>query len=593
MNKKKSYIVRNIIVILLAIYFSNIFTNIISPKVQIFIDTERVSSDNSVQIFLYNQKYVDIFADENGIYHCTLNIYSKSYNLDFELKENEIFNCNINGKEFKNIDKISNYTTVNIYQNTYCIKLNATNTSHYCILFAFAIIWIIILGYIINKEIFIKGKYNYSLTYSHTALKYIGWKPIILSILVALISVIIHYGCDLLVLSDTIVLYQNGIDFYQMFAALNEYKNPELLMWQYDGSMLAGYNLVSYLLYPFSPLFDPHKYYLVQAIGYKIINMIIYNALVLSVISYLIDNGFMNKERAKWTYYFSIFNPLTFYVAIIFIQFDMIPAYCITLGILLLQDIRKNKIFSALLIAYGISCKMTLFLFIPSVFLLIFFIMLKESKELNRQKILYIATICTLFSIMLLIPRLLDTPLSIAYSHLAQAERIWYTAIQYAPTLFLFVAIFALTVLFVFNVYDINLSIKKENMILNTLYFIGTVVLIFSFATISTPAFYIQTIPAFILLYATSEDKFQSLLIAFLGGLMASSYMFAPEGDITASLAFLGIEPLFTTIKNMAINSGNEIRWFSLLHTVSVSVMFAYAIIFEKKARDILKKDSI
>lgn len=593
MSNKKGYIIRNIIVILLGVYLSNIFTNILMPKIQIFVDTEKIFLDNSTQVFLYNEKHLNIFPNENGVYMCSLELYSQPYELEFQMNGDQLTNCKINGKEFYNIDKISNYTTVDIYKHTYCIKLNAVSLYHYLILFILSLTWIAILGYIVNKEIFCEGKYDFSLTYSRSAIKYVGWKAVIISIVIALTSTVIHYGCDLHVLSSTIILYQKGIDFYQMFAALNEYKNPELLMWQYDGSMLAGYNLFSYLLYPFLSLFNPHKYHLIQAVGYKLINISIYNALVLSVISYLIDNGFMAKEKAKQTYYFSVFNPLTFYVAIVFIQFDVIPAYCITLGILHLQKLNKNKILSAVLIAYGISCKMTLFLFIPTVFFLILFIVVKEIKESRKPKVIYIATICVLFTIMLLLPRLLNTPLSIALSNLAQAERIWFTAIQYAPTLFLFVAIFSLIVLFIINVYDINLRMRKETMIINALYSIGSIVLIFSFSTISTPAFYIQTIPAFVLLYAASNDKFQSLWTALIGCLIASAFMFVPEGDITASLSWFGLEPIFTTIKNMAISSGNEIRWFSLLHTISASVMFAYAVIFAKKAKEIVKKEAL
>ena len=588
MHRRARQIIRYILVLFLGVYLSYVFTNIISPKVQLFVDISSKNIDDSIQIFTYNEEYLNVFPDENGRYSANIDIYSKSYNMDFLIRNDGVLECNINGDKFDKITKISEYTTSYLYQNCYCIKLNVKSSFHFIIFIGITFFWVLIFWYINAHELFSNKQYRYLFTYSKTAFIYIGWKPLILSFAVTLISLAFYYGCDLNVISETIILYQKGIDFYQMFASLNQYKGAELLMWQYNGSMLAGYNLISLLFYPFLCFFDPGKYHLIQAFEYKLFNLAICNLLILSVISFLIDNEFIQSSRAKELYYWSIFNPLTFYVAIIFIQFDILPAYLIGLGILLLQDIHKNKIISATLIGLGISCKMTLYLFIPSIIFLIFFVFFKEHDK-TKQKICFLTILSFIFMLVLLIPQLLDTPISIAYKNLAQSERIWFTTIQYAPTVFLFICIFGLIVLFVFNIYNINLKIPLNNVILNTLYFIGAIALIFSFATLSTPSFFIQTIPAFILLYMGSDDNFQRFWIASVGLLVASNMMFIPEGDITSSLMFFEKKPLFTLLKEIMIEQGEKVKWISLIHTITCSVAFAYAIIFVKKGQDILK----
>lgn len=586
---KKKNIILCIASFIIALYLAGIFTNIISPKIQVFIDAARWNENRSLQVFCYGTEYTDLMPMENNKYNCSLSIYSQLFNIEFEFEGDDLKNCVINGANFDDISKISEYTTYNLYTTTHCLKTNVVSPTHNIIFVIMFLFWWTILYYAAVKEIFISKKSAAVFIYSESSYNAIGIRPIIISLIVTLITVLIHYGCDFNPLSESIVLYQKGIDIYQMLSVLNNYKNASLLMWQYEGSLLAGYNLFSYLWYPLLHFFDPMKYHWIQVFGYKIVHIILYNMLVLSVISYLIDHSFINTAKAKKIYYLTIFNPMTYWVAIIFIQFDMLPAYCITLGLLLLSDLKKNKVLSALLLAFGLSAKMPLFLFIPMIALLIFIIILKEWRKCKTDIICFSVIMFMLFAVVLIFPRLLDTPLSNAYSHLAQAERIWYTSIQYAPEVFVFVAIFALICIYIFNISIITLQATTERLILNVLYFIGAVVLVFSFATLSTPSFYIQTIPAFALLYSETDDKLQSLLLAALGSLMVFSYMFAPEGDITATLLFFGRQPIFSEMMDIMQSVGMKTKWVSFLFTISVAAMFSFAMIFMQKAKTILK----
>lgn len=103
--------------------------------------------------------------------------------------------------------------------------------------------------------------------------------------------------------------------------------------------MLVDYGLSSYLPYPTPGGFQPGTYHWLQSSLYKMLNMLLMNGAVLSLISPFLERGFPKEEWARGVYYFSIFNPLCFWIAIIFIWSDMLPVYCILLGLLLLPDV--------------------------------------------------------------------------------------------------------------------------------------------------------------------------------------------------------------------------------------------------------------
>ena len=104
--------------------------------------------------------------------------------------------------------------------------------------------------------------------------------------------------------------------------------------------------------------------------------------------------------------------------------------------------------------------------------------------------------------------------------------------------------------MFIINISKVNLKWKLEDVIENVLIMMGVVTLIFSGTTLSTPSFYLNTLPAFALMYLECNDNFERLIKAMFAILIGASYLFLPEGDITASLYFLGKQPFFTLVAN-------------------------------------------
>ncbi|WP_022760434.1 hypothetical protein [Butyrivibrio sp. AD3002] len=573
--------------VLLAVYLAYFFSGIVIPRLQLFFDMEELSANGTVAFYRYNLGKEIVAPDESGLYKYSLDYAGNKYEVAIEIGEDNDILCRINGIESDCIP-ISEYTSNMFYANTYCIPVRDFLPLRYFVFIQLSIVLIAVFLLASREVIDNNGKYTGIFTFSNSAYRYLGKKPVIVSFLVAALSLVLYIGCDLTVISETIILHEKGIDIYQLFAALNKDKGVELFMWQYNGAMLAGYNLWSRLFYPLLQWYNPSAgYHWIQVIEYKTFNMILCNLLVLSIISFLIDSDLLDKGKVKRVYYFSVFNPLSFYVAIWFIQFDILPAYLITLAVLLMFR-KDNKVMAAILLAFGLATKDTMLFFIPTILVAFILFALKEVKQ-RKNNILFILLFIILYGEMYVIPKVLDTPIARAFHKLPQAQRAWWTTITYIDNaVYLYLSIFMLVLCFVLGVYSYRMSIKNENIIRNVIYVMAAIVCAFSFSILPTPAFYILTTGAFVLLYADSEDLFQSFICAFLGVIMASAYMFAREGDITASLRFVGLTPLFTLIGDKMNAIGEGVKWISILHTISQAGMFCFFIIFMRKANDVI-----
>ncbi|MGN1338000.1 MAG: hypothetical protein ACI4WW_05965 [Candidatus Coprovivens sp.] len=579
---KEKFTKKNIIIcfisLLLSLYLANFFANIIHPNIQIFIDTQDAQDNNSVQIGYFNH-WLDGVNLDDGHAKYIAEIRDNEYVIEFDVDGNEINNLVINGEKFNNYIKISDYTKSPYYQYTYCVKLNVSSYKH-VILFVILFVIFMILLYLCGSNLFTNNKYNHKLIYSESSIKSIGLKPIVLSFVVALLTIFLHSGCDLNVISETIILNMKGVDNYQMFSVLNEAKGVTLLMWQYDAGMLAGYKLPSFLTYPFLFLFNPGSYHWVQALIYKLFNMLLMNVLVLSVISFLIDKKVLAKEKAKKLYYLSLFNPVTFYVAIWFIQFDILPAYFMILGILLMDNLKDNKFLSAFLIGFAICCKMTMLMFIPSFLILVLFMFIKNKEY--KQSIIHFIMFVIVISVMLLSTKIFNSPVSVSLSGIAQSERIWYTIFPYLVGLNLYVAIALIIGSFVFMYYNLSSKYSVTNMIMITILSFGVITMAFSFGTVSTPSFWLQTLGAFIIMYSLIDDNLSLFMIICFSSLLITQYACLPEGDITASLHFFNKESIFDIIRNKTIENGSFEQWQSLLFTISQTIMFVMMFVFGK-----------
>ena len=571
-------LIRYFIIFCFSFVFAIFFSQIIKPKSQVFIDLDKYSENGVIDVAVYNEKIKKFESKDRKTYKDTIKVGKEELAIEFYIENSEIVKLKINNEDFSDkIVKISNITSSEYYKNVYCIKLN-NNVNIWLTISLLAVFFYIFKK--MESEIFIRNKHNKNLMFLHSAIDAVGKKSIILSFIIAIASIIIYAGCDLNVISESVIMHLKGVDFYQMFACFNKAKGVSLLMWQYDGSMLLGYSVLSYISYPVLKFFNPNSYHFIQVFLYKFINIGLCNLTILSIINYLIDKKKLSIKKAKWVYYLSIFNPLTFYVAIIFIQFDMLPAYALVLGILLMDKLKDSKYTSAFLLAFGLSCKMTMWLLIPAYIILEVYLFVKEKKYF--ENIQHFLLVTFLLAIFVIIPRILSTPVSMALTGLEQSKRIWFTTLNYAPTLFLYISIASILITFIYNYYDLSEKMRKENIILFTIVSFAIITFAFSYSTISTPSFLLQTIGAYVIFIALSDNKLSVFLTSILLLIITIEYSFAPEGDITASLIFFNKTPLFTTLQNKMIETNNYVLWKSLIFTISHSVMFSFIMIFTK-----------
>lgn len=582
--------IAHVLILLLSIYLGYIFTNIASPRVQFFLDFANYENTGTVEIFKYDTEYRSLSADADGVYSTDYTVYGEPVNISFSVADIAPTNVKINGKDFLNIDKISKYTVAQAYSYTYVLKTDYMGFAFFPLLFLFAAIFLSAFEFIFNKVILVSNDKLFKVVYSRTGFESIGKKSIIIPYIIAAVSLIIYHGCDLVPLSESIKLSSSGTDIFQLFACLNKYKDIELFIWQYDGMMLAFYKLVSWICYlPFK--FDVNSYHLGYTILYKFVNITLLNLTAISLVSFMIEHNVIPKEKAKNIYLWTVLNPVTLYVAVIFIQFDALPLYLFTLGVLLLDNIEKNKILPFLLISLGITCKIPMMMAMPVIGMMGLYFLLNARGDGLKKLVLYFIFFIIMLVVVFLLPRIVHAPLGVAYSGMRAAQRMWWTTVQYAPVVYLFVTVMVIEILCLLNYVKLNLKVSVVDLIQNSLLMVAAIVYGFSFSVLSTPGIFIVTLPAFAFMYAKQEDNLQRFIFGFGGLLMVVYVLFSSIGDISATSIFFGGKAYFTEIEHMYSGTPTGTQINSVLHTVSNSAMLAYAIIFFNAARKHFEKE--
>ena len=573
---KRTYLAYGIAVFL-SLYLAAFFSRLYVPDRQLFLDTDSLK-EQKVMAFVYDEAPVELLAAGEETYAGVIRSGGSELQVSVRLRDGVPQNCEVAGEE-KEFIPVSRYITSDDYRNTYCVWLEQRTAQRFrlgAVLFA-GILALFALALRENRR---EGRTWSRLMYSDAAVLAIGRKPILLSFAVTAISLFIFYGCDLKPLAESIILWQKGVDLFQLFACINPYKSVELYSWQYEGMMLAGYGLPSYLLYPTLGGFQPGAYHWLQSFLYKMLNMLLMNGTVLSLMSFLLERGLLKEERAREVYYFSVFNPLCFWIAIIFIQFDMLPVYCTLLGLLLLSDVQKNKWSAAIFLGFGVACKVTYLMLLPSMAFLMLTLFVRDRKA-RKDWLLFGLGFGLLLFVFLLLPRILHTPLHLAYRDLPQTKRLWRLAFPLVSTeIRTYAAIVGLVIAFLWSVLHWDTKAAMPIQILRTVLMLAVIMFTFSTLTLSTPSFYLVSLPAFVLLMRQSRNRYECVLKSLLSLLVVTQFLLRPEGDITATLWFFGKTPVFTRVLQAVEASGKALWWKSFLYSVSYAAMLVYLKLF-------------
>ena len=573
---KRAYLAYGIAVFL-SLYLAVFFSRLYVPDIQLFLDTDRIQ-EQQVMAFVYDEAPVALLPVGEETYEGVVRSDGLEKRVKVRFSEGILQSCEIANREEEFIP-VSRYITSNDYLGTYCVQLEQRTAQRFRVGAIFFAGILAMFGLALRETRRAGGTWS-RFVYSDAAVRAIGRKPILLSFAVTAISLFIFYGCDLKPLAESIILWQKGVDLFQLFACINPYKSVELYSWQYEGMMLAGYGLPSYLLYPTLGGFQPGAYHWLQSFLYKMLNMLLMNGTVLSLMSFLLERGLLKEERAREVYYFSVFNPLCFWIAIIFIQFDMLPVYCTLLGLLLLSDVQKNKWSAAIFLGFGVACKVTYLMLLPSMAFLMLTLFVRDRKA-RKDWLLFGLGFGLLLFVFLLLPRILHTPLHLAYRDLPQTKRLWRLAFPLVSTeIRTYAAIVGLVIAFLWSVLHWDTKAAMPIQILRTVLMLAVIMFTFSTLTLSTPSFYLVSLPAFVLLVLQSRNRYECVLKSMLSLLVVTQFLLRPEGDITATLWFFGKTPVLTRVLQAVEASGKALWWKSFLYSVSYGAMLVYLKLF-------------
>lgn len=561
------------------------------PQPQFIIELE----DNRATIYTYHNQGTSFSMKKNNATcfegHIPFGYWEKPYDIVIETNGNKIVSARINDKTINNrniirIKDIAGFGTD--FLNTSVIKTNELNAGNIIIFIAIFTL-LMYLAYRIMIEV--KNLLVQNSLPVYTIVQSISWKKMAGMVgLVVVLSGFFAVGSDIDVIIGVMNLTGRGIDIYQLEAACNQRLQIGLLVWPYNLPMLLFYFIATIPTMLGFPFFEVGNYHILYYLVYKIINSILLFLTIVGVLGMAASYKHIESQKCNSTIYWSLFNPITFYVAIIYIQLDIFPACCIAWAVLLLIN-KKCPVLTGILFGVGISCKQQNILLAPVILFLIYFLLMKDiSKGRKIEKGNRAVAIVTITTTMLaLLPNFLgNTPLNLMMKYNPQGERVWWTSITYAPNLYFLITPAILIFFVLINLFRINLQMSEKAVAVNSLLMMGVVVLTFSFSIMSTPSTLLHSIAAFTLVYVFAEDDFQRLLIFSFSFLLVVEVMCASYGDILRLLGDIG-GPSFTSIERKLIGTEEGVRYSSLIFTVSHSAMLAYSLLFFKYAGKILE----
>ena len=583
-------IIKVLIASIFLIYISYSIVRILFPVPQFHIVMDDYFSKSEISVFTYQNCGTEYQCKKDGdIYSAEVLFDKENYFVKIIMDNDSIKAIFINDNKMAldDVHIINNLTLFEPYKDIIAVTMpfGSFPRNLAVVIFVFLLGGI---GWALNiPNLF--GKF-----FDRTILSMVGHTPIALSFLVAVFSAGIYYGCDIDTILGTINLWQSGLDIYQLQSSMDSHYGITYLMWPYNCTMLIFYDIALTLNRFLIPILSNSYTHFIQLVLIKLVNMSLLNITVISILTYLFKRKVLKKESVKSIYYWSIFNPLTLWISIIFIQLDIFPVCCLAIGLLFMDKLRENCLVSTLFLSIGICAKSQQLLYIPVLLMVLVSILFSYQSKTKYvvEKIRCGLKWVFLFVLFLFLFEgifyLSENAWKNVILNAPQAERVWWTVLEYAPNVSIYLTVGGLFLFILLNLFNLSSKVMIISLILNGLFCYAIIALILSFGMLSTPGTFMGCLGAFILLYVFAEDNLQRFIFAICGMFIVFSELFSSTGDITSTLIYMGGEPIFTTLERELSGTSEWIRFSSILFTISHVSMLAYAILFLKKSQKVL-----
>lgn len=448
-----------------------------------------------------------------------------------------------------------------------------------------------LLGYFSLRNIPFKS-FKYIFVYSPSVFKHLKRKDLILISLFLLITTFTVVGVDGRSLFNALNLNAHGVNLYQFQVCKRVITNFEFPEFPYNPNMLLFWSPVTFLwgkITLSAPIIKGYPF--VQIFIIKFLNYIFGILTTLSIFSFLLDQKIISNKYIRPIMYLSILNPVFYYIAILFVQIDTFAMYLMTLGILLLMKAKQNLYVSVFLITFALLTKMQMFLFYPIVVFLIILTIIKNYESwaqritsLLKVILFHVIYIACFFAVFYQ-PK---QDLRLLLSAFKQTDRIWFTNIQYISNLYLLFSFSLPILVLIINYIFVTSKLNQLQLILNALFMIGCINLMFNFSILSTPSFVLHSYPALILLLCLNKDYITRIFITLFSGLIVFFYCISDFGDISRVVTFWRREPIITT-KLAALPELTNSRLMSGAFSISLAAQFGFGVIFLYMALKIMK----
>lgn len=571
-NNYKLYIISLFISIFLGYFVSKL----LFPDYQFAI----YSNEGTDYLSIGTVDDVKIEVNENdGEYNLKLSddYIGKKLNISYQKKNDQVKELIANNKTIKTY-KVNTYG-IDRYDNiTFFNMPRQTNT----FLYSFIVMTIVLC--ILFVCVFHNGKYKSLKT---NIVSVIGKKHIIISSLIILVTMFLICGSDAKVIVNCARWFTDGIDIYQF-----QINSRNLLATEYAE---FPYNPISMLFYggffkciaifiKNIPLIKGYPYF--QIFTLKFLNLILIQTTILQVLNYLYHHKKIASSKIKLVYYLSIFNPVTFYVAFLYVQLDPLSLFLITTGLLTLEKIKDKNYIGVFLISFGLVIKTQLLVFFPILLLsIIIYSFQKERFKNGVKKCLGAGIVMTIIvGIFYLSYTLTGSAFHLLNAKLVQAQRIYFTILNYMGPCSIFLSIFFVGLAVFSYAFSIKLNIKKHNLVKVNLLYLMILIFTLSATIVPTPSIYVLSLPAFMILLYDEDDILRIILTTVLSVGIIMLPMLSAYGDITILLSGFDKESLLLKFTSRMTGDG-YLKFSNLLLTVSSASMVAYNIYALKKAK--------